>query len=890
MKEIMKKTLKLIFVLLFYVLLSGENNMKIISRYDYYTNEKEGTILVVIPSQNNFIDIIYKDNVLIDSVEIIPGKLNFISFPIENFSIGKNEITCKLRNKEEIQEIRQYITILTGKTNEVKIDRATGGLIVDGLPFFPFGFYCYSPVQETLMEEEVVKGFNMISPYQQIEKKSFKERKKYMDRCAALGMKVNYNLCSVAGGGGAGSDRQEKSDDELEKLLIEEVNSFKNHPALLSWYISDEPVLQGMSIEKLRKVYDTIKQLDPYHPVSIVFMKPQKSREYTEALDIIMADPYPIPEHNILDVGNTTGNLTKEFFLEKSVWIVPQAFGGGEHWKREPTKQELRMISYHAVINQAVGVQYFVRHGMNSFPKSTTAWAECGAIALEVAELTPYLLSGEEGLIIHSSDPDIKVRSFRKGDRIIILAVNTANEPKEMTISLEDAKYSGKAELIFENRSIRIKEGKFTEFIDAYGTRCYKLLVTNEPTELPKLEISPLNVLLDPGFENNPSVGVPAACYAKCNDDRGATFFIDSRISVEGEHSLRLTTPSENEGMKLKFFPVYFREGHSFTFSIRAKAGNETFSIEDQRGAISKFFKKLFKLKDRNRKTSFSVKICGQEKTFFLTENWQEYSFVLEPLGIGRISTTVIELLGTGTAWFDLIQVVDELSIHHEMKDNRIFAEIKTKIDSVDIRYTLDGSEPVESSALYSEAIPIDRSCVVKASVFKEDRKIGLAKKDFFIHKAIGKKIKYLTEYRKYTAGGKQGLVNGLFGGTYHRSGRWRGYKGNDVSLVLDMEEITKIDKVTFRFLEKMKAWIFLPDLIEISISDDDDDYELIASFSNQIPDGYKKNEIREFTAELPNRKTRYIKLFARNMGKCPDWHNGAGDTTWIFTDEIVVE
>ena len=40
----------------------------------------------------------------------------------------------------------------------------TGGLMVDGKPFLPFGVYC-GPVGK-LPDQEVLHGFNMIGPYQ----------------------------------------------------------------------------------------------------------------------------------------------------------------------------------------------------------------------------------------------------------------------------------------------------------------------------------------------------------------------------------------------------------------------------------------------------------------------------------------------------------------------------------------------------------------------------------------------------------------------------------------------------------------------------------------------------------------------------------------------------
>jgi len=70
----------------------------------------------------------------------------------------------------------------------------------NGLVMFPFGFYTYPPVESSFLSEEAVNGFNMFSIYRETGKRSFKESKAYMNRCADLGMRVNYNLCSITGG------------------------------------------------------------------------------------------------------------------------------------------------------------------------------------------------------------------------------------------------------------------------------------------------------------------------------------------------------------------------------------------------------------------------------------------------------------------------------------------------------------------------------------------------------------------------------------------------------------------------------------------------------------------------------------------------------------------
>ena len=103
-----------------------------------------------------------------------------------------------------------------------------------------------------------------MSPYQKILPETFDERKAYMDRCAQLGMKVHYNLLSVSGGGGVGSKIEGLSDEEKRERLLSEIKSFRDHPALLSWYIADEPNGNNISPEQLEEIYLIIKENDPW--------------------------------------------------------------------------------------------------------------------------------------------------------------------------------------------------------------------------------------------------------------------------------------------------------------------------------------------------------------------------------------------------------------------------------------------------------------------------------------------------------------------------------------------------------------------------------------------------------------------------------------------------
>jgi len=564
------------------VLLAGYEDFKAISRLDYYTSENIGQVIVFVPEdmldKNISIDLVYKYEHLTKGVGLPKGLTTaLVPFPLQDIELGADTITCSFyADNQWVASAYVIIKKFEHQANAVKIDRYNGGLFVDGLPFFPFGFYTYSPVQSTLPEEELVKGFNMISPYQKISGKARKGRKQYMDRCAALGMKVHYNLLSLAGGGGPGSGRN-ASESALDKLdlLKEEILAFKDHPALLAWYISDEPVGQGVAPQDLYDVYNTIKELDPYHPVSIVFMTPSKASEYSGVMDIVMADPYPIPHNPVTEVAEITSMLHKEFYPEKPIWIVPQAFGGNEWWQREPTSQEIRAMTYLAIINNASGIQYFIRSGLNSFPKSTTTWNECGAIALEIADLVSKMTFYQYPVGVNCDDKLIHTKAFEWGNIITIMVVNAENKPKYVSLDVLNNNESGIVDVLYEDRQVEIKGGKINDMIDGYGTRVYSWNKGSviKPTDL----IIPENLLVDPGFEKSPMPGIPAACYARIGSDRGATYFTDSRVRYQGFYSLRLNTPVKKHGVNLSFYPVRLNPDQSYTLSVWAKAQDQHF-------------------------------------------------------------------------------------------------------------------------------------------------------------------------------------------------------------------------------------------------------------------------------------------------------------------------
>jgi hypothetical protein len=623
------------------------SSFRINTRLNFYSFEKSGELILRIPQNLVYtnLEVTLKINKTpAGSWKGKPGK-KLVRIP---FAIDQQPAHYKIVAYISVPDSRMKykadadLIILKYKPNEVKTDRSTGGLLVNRRLFFPFGFYCYSPVYPSLPEEEVVKGFNMISPYQKILPETFKERKAYMDRCAQLGMKVHYNLLSVSGGGGVSSKIDGLTDIQKKERLKNEINAFKDHPALLAWYIADEPNGNNISPDSLVKIYELIKEIDPWHPVSIVFMAPfLSSVRYADALDIVMADPYPVPDLPVSLVGNVAGQLTKEFEGQKPVWIVPQTFGGGEIWRREPTLQEIRSMTYQAIINGASGIQYFVRQGLNLFPKSTGTWNECGRMAVEIAELTPWLLSDEESVPVFSGSPDIMAKSYIHEGRLLILGVNKTNAPVKASFSIPQS-FQGKVKVIFENRLVTMNGGSFSDILSSYGSQAY--MIDLKPIK-ETLKPWPGNLLSDPGFEEISSPGVPSACYARGNGERGATYFLDSREHFEGSHSLRLITPTENGSARIRFFPFTVRPGAIYLVSVRGKTDKEQGH------------------NNMDKPQYFEISLGDYGTSRFQPESdWGQFvTFVTIPYfkDLPPKTNVILQMPSAGVCWFDMLQVVE---------------------------------------------------------------------------------------------------------------------------------------------------------------------------------------------------------------------------------------
>ncbi|MCM8789057.1 MAG: hypothetical protein NC907_04635, partial [Candidatus Omnitrophica bacterium] len=293
------------------------------------------------------------------------------------------------------------------------------------------------------------------------------------------------------------------------EIITEKVNSIKDHPALLYYYLIDEPEGKiNFSPKIIKETYELMKKLDPYHPVQITNESITGIKTFIDCADMFCPDPYVDP---LID-GSLTRPMTYIIsFMEeikkagkgkKFVGITPQVFDAAKVFvlipphttrnNRAPSFVEERCMNYLAVICGAKGFQYY-SYGKND-PES---WGAVNIPDLRVG--MPYLIKEKKSLekvILHgkamekkvkATDQRIKVSGKILDGKFYLFAVNTAGDPINPEIEIPGE--IKKIRAISENRTIEINNGKFVDRFDSYDTHIYTSdLAHKDVIDLKKVE------------------------------------------------------------------------------------------------------------------------------------------------------------------------------------------------------------------------------------------------------------------------------------------------------------------------------------------------------------------------------------------------------------------
>ena len=235
------------------------------------------------------------------------------------------------------------------------------------------------------------------------------------------------------------------------------------------------------------------------------------------------------------------------------------------------------------------------------------------------------------------------------------------------------------------------------------------------------------------------------------------------------------------------------------------------------------------------------------------------------------------------------ILVVPAINAESNTFFDSIAVTMSHPVEGTQVYYTLDGTEPNENSTLYSEPIVLKKTTQIRAAALQNGQWSRAIDARFFLIDAK-RAVKLEHPYsQQYEAGGLKALIDHQRGGDNFRTGVWQGYHGVDLVATVDLGEKQRINRLAGSFLQDQGSWIFMPKEVEFFVSDDGKNFRSVGKAINWVAENEEDAVIQEL-AVRPRCDARYVKMAAKNIGICPDWHVGAGQPAWIFCDEFVIE
>ncbi len=223
-------------------------------------------------------------------------------------------------------------------------------------------------------------------------------------------------------------------------------------------------------------------------------------------------------------------------------------------------------------------------------------------------------------------------------------------------------------------------------------------------------------------------------------------------------------------------------------------------------------------------------------------------------------------------------------------EDNALIP-LQTKKSGDTIYYTVDGSEPDSADIFYDKPIILDQTATVIAAVFSNNMHPSKPVARTFIKQQISgvtiKEIIPLPEDAYF----KKGYVNLLdhhIGGDDLKDGSWTGFNGTDVNIICQLPQRMSVNQIHLSVLSDPSQWIIAPSEIKVAISENGHEYIEYGGIST-FP-SYNTSEREQLLLSINGKKTgKFVKITISNSGILPVGHPGAGNPSWLFLDELLI-
>lgn len=384
-------------------------------------------------------------------VEAVADSLmNELQIPGKALAPGMYGISIQLRERvsgEVLSTKTCTVTRLSETPNRTAYFDEYNRLIYQGKPFFPLGMY-WGGVDDEMLDIYADSPFNCLMPYHMLSRDD-------MDLVHGRGLKVIYSVkdCYAFL---KSLPQQIKTEDDERPFIASKVEAFRDHPALLAWYLNDEAPLT--QLERLIMHKEWLEELDPNHPTWSVLYQIGEIGGYFDTCHAIGTDPYPIPSKPASMAGEWTRKTVDAMHGARPVWMVPQVFNWAAYKKteeekaqqRQPTIDEIRSMTWQCIAEGANGLIFYSWFNIYSPDRNAgldfdAFWPQFKAVVQEVKDMTPALLSVETPPAIATDEADWLNWTVKRVEKTTyLIAVNNSTEAHQTTFTLPFAPASVK--------------------------------------------------------------------------------------------------------------------------------------------------------------------------------------------------------------------------------------------------------------------------------------------------------------------------------------------------------------------------------------------------------------------------------------------------------------
>ena len=260
---------------------------------------------------------------------------------------------------------------------------------------------------------------------------------------------------------------------------------------------------------------------------------------------------------------------------------------------------------------------------------------------------------------------------------------------------------------------------------------------------------------------------------------------------------------------------------------------------------------------------------------------------------LGLNNSGDFKIIPTPIKSYSLITPVPVIQAESKSFKDRMKVEVKSQNPNDNIYYKINNYvETLEKKSfeLYNQPFEIQQNATISAYVINNNLQSNTISAQFF-KKPNNFTIDIKSTYNpQYHAGGKDGLLDGIFGTTNWRKGDWQGYQSQDFEAIVDLQEPKSISEIHSNYLQDQRSWILMPTKVEYYTSMDNINFTLVTSINNDVNPKQEENSIKDFSYTSKPINARYVKVKAINYGKLPEWHQGFGGDAFIFIDEITIK